>query len=189
MAASGFVRRRTRVAVALGLACLVLTGCLSGSQGGSDPKWGPFHGRFVDADTGEPIPGAVAYAVWLRNVPNIVHGTQRFEDVRFAVADKAGTFQIPERSAPLMFASGLERPLFSFAAPGYQVISVDDKEPMQYRIVLRNRNRIPEHERSYVQAGLHTSFIPEQRRGEILNTINVTRNRMGLPPFRTLGGL
>lgn len=178
-----------RTAIAFGLVSALLAGCLSGSHGTEDRKWGPFRGRFVDADTGEPIAGAVAYAIWLRNVPGLVHGTQRFEDVRFAVANGAGAFHIPERSPSLVFASGLEGPLFSFAAPGHQLISVDDKDRMEYRVLFRSLNHIPEGERSYIHAGLHTSFIPEQRRREILDTINIIRDRMGLPPFRTLGGL
>jgi hypothetical protein len=166
--------------------CLALTACLSGSPGEADPKWGPFRGRFVDADTGEPIPGAVAYAIWLRNVPGLVHGTQRFEDVRFAVSDAAGEFVIPARPRPALFAGGVDGPFFDFVASRYQLVNVDDRH--DHIASLRHVSRVPASERRAIRGLGNHNLIPSERVRALLEEVNTVRARMTLPPFETLGG-
>jgi hypothetical protein len=180
----------TRVAAGvswMGVVTLLVVGCLGHVAGADDAKWGPFRGRFVDADTGEPIRGAVAYAIWLELVPNPVHGTQRFYDVRFAVSDETGEFEIPAGSKPLLFPSGYEGPIFDFIAPGYQIASVGSDESRQV-IRFRGWGRLRSEERSAIRGlGNYVLVTPERRRG-VLDAINEIRRRMGLVPFATLGG-
>jgi hypothetical protein len=170
-----------------GTAALLIVALLGTTLGGDHPTWGPFRGRFVDADTGEPIRGAVAYAIWLRIVPNPLHPTQTFDDVRFAVSNDAGEFEIPARRRPLL-PFGVEGPLMSFAVPGYQFVRVRTAKGSRDTMEFRGWHRIPDHERDRTLAGLYTGFIPEGRRQEILANINATRRRMELRPFQTMGG-
>jgi hypothetical protein len=169
-------------------AALVLVGCLgSGARAGDDPKWGPFRGRIVDADTGEPIRGAVAYAIWLEVVPNPIDSKKRFYDMKFAVTNDAGEFHIDRRPAPF-FASRIEQPLFDYVAPHYQIVSMSSREDRDRIVVLRNWSRIPRGETIPTTGFGYVSFIPHERVRDVLETINTRRARMGLPPLLTLGG-
>ena len=170
-----------------GTAALLIVALLGTTLGGDHPTWGPFRGRFVDADTGEPIRGAVAYAIWLRIVPNPLHPTQTFDDVRFAVSNDAGEFEIPARRRPLL-PFGVEGPFVEFVAPRYQLQSVDEQQS-PYRVEMRSRDRVAENERRPTSMyPLYTNFIPGERRLEVLRSINAARAAMGLAPLRTLEG-
>jgi hypothetical protein len=186
---AGAMSPMTARAVVAGVVALLVVGCLGHVAGADDPTWGPFRGRFVDADTGEPIRGAVAYAIWLELVPNPVHGTQRFYDVRFAVSNEAGEFEIPARPKPILFPSGYEGPFLEVAAPRYQLRSLTKAKESHYVVELRSWSRMAEGERrSAITYPLYTNFIPAERRLDVLNRINTTRNRMGLQRMRTLEG-
>jgi hypothetical protein len=91
-----------------------------------DPKWGPFRGQIVDADTGRPIPGATALVVWLWTPPG--RSTPRFYDSRAAVTATDGMFEVPKR-VPALIALLIDDPLIEYAAPGYaltRVVSATD---------------------------------------------------------------
>ena len=63
-------------------------------------RWGSFRGQVVDVETGQPIAGAVALAIWWEVVPSLVHGTQKFYDAREALTGPDGRFEIPRLSVP-----------------------------------------------------------------------------------------
>ena len=73
------------------LACVVLfvSGCVSLVR-----YDGPYTGKIIDADTGEPIEGAVVLGVWNILHPNVAGGSHTFHDARETVADKEGNFRI-----------------------------------------------------------------------------------------------
>jgi hypothetical protein len=83
---------------------------------------GPVQGKFVDADTGEPIGGGVAYAIWLEILPNPVHAQKAFYDVKFAVTDDG-------RSRPSLLPTRIEPPLFDYVAPWYQIVTITRTNP------------------------------------------------------------
>lgn len=57
---------------------------------------GPWRGRVIDADTKEPIEGAVVVAIWYREYDGHPAGTKSFlHDVRETLTDKGGQFEIP----------------------------------------------------------------------------------------------
>jgi hypothetical protein len=55
---------------------------------------GPYEGKVVDADTGEPIEGAVVLGVWYRIHPNVAGWNSEFYDAVETLTDKNGEFYI-----------------------------------------------------------------------------------------------
>ena len=82
-------------------------------------RWGPFRGQVVDLETGEPIPGAVALAVWWKIRLSFVHGTREFYDAREAVTGPDGAFEIPRLLGPLWIL-GVQPAEITLFAPGYK---------------------------------------------------------------------
>src|SRR5256885_14234656 len=81
--------------------------------------WGPFRGQVVDLETGQPISGAVALAIWWRLVPGLAHGTREFYDAREALTGPDGRFDIPRLSVP-PWQLGVQSGQVTLFAPGYK---------------------------------------------------------------------
>ena len=181
------VRRTVAVALALAGLALIVAGCAGRTSRTHEEMWGPFRGRFVDADTGQPIPGALAYVIWLKITLTPVQSRQEYYAVHFAVSNHVGEYEIPALKNPPMFRAWHDGPLHSFAVAGYQRIETLERE--SYTVSRwRPFSRIPETERNYATSGLYTAFIPEQKAREMLERVNAARQQLGLPPFRTLRG-
>jgi len=56
---------------------------------------GPWRGRVIDADTKEPIEGAVVVAVWQREYDGPFEGITRFHEAKEVLTDKEGKFEMP----------------------------------------------------------------------------------------------
>jgi hypothetical protein len=55
---------------------------------------GPYEGKVVDADSGDPIQGAVVLGVWYRIHPNVAGWNSEFYDAVETLTDKNGEFHI-----------------------------------------------------------------------------------------------
>ena len=67
----------------LTLVSLVLVGLAVGALPAVDAlAAGPYRGRVIDAETKEPLAGAVVLVYWLRNAPAIGHGPARASSAR-----------------------------------------------------------------------------------------------------------
>ncbi len=87
-----------------------------------------FHGKVVDADTKEPIEGAVVVAHWSESTATIEGGHQRFKDVKEKLTDINGEWEVSgakgDRFIARLFAliPGIyytEEPEFIIFKPGY----------------------------------------------------------------------
>jgi hypothetical protein len=145
---------------------------------------------FVDADTGQPIPGGLAYVIWLKVTLTPVQSRQEFHAVQFAVSNHLGEYEIPVLENPPLFPGWYDGPLHSFAVAGHQRIeTIETSEDKAYTVTRwRPFSRIPEMERNYATSGLYTAFIPEHKAREMLERVNAARKQLRLPPFRTLRG-
>lgn len=154
----------------------------------ADDKWGPFAGRFVDVDTGEPIAGAVAIVIWLQNVPNPVQGQQDFYDARVAVANASGEFEIPRREPPF-FTFRIEMPRFDYTAPGYVLWNIDEVWKKTGVVKMKKRSSL-RREQLYgrLRGTGRAGMIPIEKGNALLDLVNIQRKQMGLAPLRTLEG-
>jgi hypothetical protein len=82
---------------------------------------GPYRGRVIDAETKEPLAGAVVLVYWIRNAPGIGHGpAQSFLGAEEALTDERGEFIVgenpPSNWIPFTWRS---LPKFIIFQPGY----------------------------------------------------------------------
>jgi hypothetical protein len=106
----------------LTLVTLVLVGLVVGALPPVDAfADGPYRGRVIDAETKEPLVGAVVLVYWVRNAPGIGHGpAESFLGAEETLTDDRGEFLIaenpPNNLTPLMWRS---LPNFIIFQPGY----------------------------------------------------------------------
>lgn len=105
---------------------LLLAGCRSGPE-----QWGPFGGRVVDAETGEPLAGAHVMVSWERDHPNPDHWTQRFYDAEETVTDGSGRFEIPRKTRIVTVL--VSEPRFGVFYAGY-VAATEEVTPAGGRV-------------------------------------------------------
>jgi hypothetical protein len=106
----------------LTLVTLVLVGLVVGALPIADAcADGPYRGRVIDAETKEPLAGAVVLVYWIRNAPGIGHGpAQSFLGAEEALTDDRGEFIVgenpPSNWIPFTWRS---LPKFIIFQPGY----------------------------------------------------------------------
>lgn len=80
---------------------------------------GPYRGRVIDAETKEPLAGAVVVAIWEREKVQLLHSSTVFYKAREALTDTNGEFTIHaddiEKNAPHQTL----RPFLTIFFPGY----------------------------------------------------------------------
>jgi hypothetical protein len=163
---------------------------LRGGEAGQpgENKWGPFRGKIIDIDTGEPIPGAVALVVWLEIVPTPVQANQKFYDARVAVTNTDGLFEIPRRQSPSS-STRIDTPRIEYFAPRYLLAEsiADPSDPGIVRLRKWSMATAEQQRRHEISSGLEV-FVPDEKIVELVMFVNVERRRMGLPPIRMLSG-
>lgn len=153
-----------------------------------DEQWGPFRGRVVDADTGEPIPGAVAVVIWLRVIPTPVQAHHEFFDARMAVSGRDGTFEIPRRSPPWL-AFTIEPPLFDYYVPDFVVVGTRKLGPATREVRARRRTALPPEERLRMGTLGHMGWLMTNDLDiQFAAQANEERQKLGLPPIPSLLG-
>jgi hypothetical protein len=103
-----------RLFVGVALAAVVTGGC----GGHLVYPSGPFRGRVVDAETGQPLVGAAVVAAWFLEKPLAVHGTATPYDVREVLTDAQGEFAVPQQTNVTLVGS-VQAPEFTIYLPGY----------------------------------------------------------------------
>jgi hypothetical protein len=104
----------SRLFVGVALAAVVTGGC----GGHLVYSSGPFRGRVVDAETGQPLVGAAVVAAWFLEKPLAVHGTATPYDVREVVTNAQGEFAVPQQTNVTLVGS-VQAPEFTIYLPGY----------------------------------------------------------------------
>jgi len=171
----------------LALVAVVVSGCATSAS--AVEKWGPFKGKVVDVETGQPIVGAVVLAIWIELVDALIQTNTRFYDAREAVTGPDGLLEIP-RLKPPFFTFRIPEPEFKILAPGYAEHRWVVTPPTGQALVdptviemqrLRTRQELLEKSRGY------PSYVPEERMPEFIRAINVERGMLGLKPIGKTG--
>jgi hypothetical protein len=79
---------------------------------------GTYKGKVIDADTGEPIEGAVVLGTWYTVAHTVAGGVHSYYDARETATDKNGEFSIPGMGLRIM--SNLEPMNFLIFKSGYE---------------------------------------------------------------------
>ena len=80
-----------------------------------------FEGKVIDADTKEPISGAVVLAVYYKTVYTVAGSNSYITDGQETLTDESGEFRIPEVKVRSMSKRGSPRGKLIIFKPGYGV--------------------------------------------------------------------
>jgi hypothetical protein len=171
----------------MGLAFLLSTGCAGHLVYAS----APYRGVVIDAETKQPIAGAVVLAVWFREAPAAPHGPAvDYHDALEALTDEHGEFAVPERTHMTLFGS-IREPDFVVFAPGYAFYPSLDAWPQGNEVDLAYARRIFRVELSRLQTpeervklgspSIWVSKVPEPSMPNLVRLVNQERHALGLP--------
>jgi hypothetical protein len=164
----------------------------------AEEKWGPFRGRIVDAETGQPIQGAVVLMIWYELVYAVVQTNMEFYDAKEAVSGPDGTFEIPRLSPPF-FTFRIYRPSWTLFAPGYefhrQVVTPQTGQALVAPTVIEMRRLKTREERlknlpsipgAFYSAdpsgGALRKIAPREKIANFLRVLNEEETALGLKP-------
>jgi hypothetical protein len=97
----------------------------------------PYHGRVIDAETGDPLTGVVVFAEWYRHFASPAGGMQHFYEAREAVTDTNGDYTMPGMG--LRFFSTLGPPQFLFFKAGYEYLGSYRWDAFKAGLILSER--------------------------------------------------
>jgi hypothetical protein len=156
-------------------------------------KWGPFRGQLVDQASGKGIPGAVAIAVWWKNLPNPIQMNRAFFDAIEAVTDADGRFEIPRYPKPPFFDFQILPVEVSYFAPGYLAAREDVTPPDGTRFVaptviwLRRWDLNDPRDKLEVSTRGRPDGVPLRKLQEFTRAVNVERSMRNLKPYPVPG--
>ncbi len=175
------MRHRPKYWSAAGLALALLGAC-----GSARPHawWGPFRARIVDAETKQPIAGAVVLALWWEEV-GLFHSQTRVYETREALSGPDGVVEL-RRIPGSFFRWGVQRPDFRTFAPGYRlgdwVVTPPTGEPFIDPTVVEMRRVKTREER--LAALPSRPSIPPEKMCLLTRAINQERRNLGInDPF------
>lgn len=170
-----------------------------------------YKGKVIDIDTKEPIEGAVVVAIYHKYpiISGPAGGSSTVINVREALTDKEGKFQISSYMTLIAPLSESDDTLFIIFKPGYAYIGAlnletyftgkeeKDQEgifPENQRIVLKADGSIELPKLKSIEerkkSGLHdipseiSGGVPDANIPELLKAVNEERRYLGLTPFR-----
>lgn len=85
---------------------------------------GPYTGKVIDSQTGEPVEGAAVLFHWIKIVPQLIQARSELIEARLVYTDKNGGYRIPKFFANLGLSGMLESTSVVVYQPGYQAYTV-----------------------------------------------------------------
>ncbi len=151
---------------------------------------GPYRGRVIDAETKEPLAGAVVVAIWERVKVQLLHSSTVFYNAREVPTDANGEFVLHaedvERDAPHQTL----RPFFIIffpgfgSYPGYQIApkgflgAIFEGTGVTVELPrLRTRE-----DRLDIVRGLPPLDVPDEKMPNLIRLMNAERVSLGLDP-------
>jgi hypothetical protein len=160
---------------------------------------GPYKGRVIDAETKQPLEGAVVLAVWKKSFPAGVHRAYGFLDAEEVLTDKGGTFVVGKKP-PISWIPGVsvEGPGITIFYPGYGFYPIYHTSPPRgippgIEVLLEQMEKegltfeLPslktrEERRKVVQHPVLLPSIPREKMPNLIRLLNIERKATGLPP-------
>jgi hypothetical protein len=168
----------------LGVALLIGVGLnLSAGCGHLIYPSGPYSGRVVDAETGQPIAGAAVIATWTREIPVAPHMPEQDWDVYETLSDVNGGFTIPHRTH-FTFFGWIEDPMVVVYSPAYAPFRSADLHPeTPVAVTLK---RLTDRVERVLNAGrpIGTLTLPAGKIPNLTRLIDEERRQLGLEPLK-----
>lgn len=153
---------------------------------------GPYEGKVVDADTGEPIQGAVVLGVWNRIHPNVAGWNTEFYDAVETVTDKNGDFYI--KGLGILLLSNIDKMNVLIFKAGYDHLGYGPWKSFRVDYLLKQKIAWKEDkaiipikkltkEQSKEFGAPSRPNIPEFKMRLLTNEINIWRKEQGFEIF------
>jgi hypothetical protein len=173
--------RNVGVALSIGLVLSLSAGC-----GHLIYPSGPYSGRVVDAETGQPIAGAAVITRWTREIPIAPHMPEQDWDVYETLSDANGEFTIPHRTHFTAFGWIID-PMVVVYYPAYAPFrSADLHSETAVAITLK---RLTDRTERVLNAGrpIGTDGLPAEKTPNLIRLIDDERRELGLEPYFSPG--
>jgi hypothetical protein len=156
---------------------------------------GPYRGRVIDAETKQPLEGAVVLAVWENKAPGISGTSYSYLDSEEVLTDENGRFVVgknPPVSSSMPWVAGpritIFYPGYGFY-PRYQVspkgstrihLETMEKQELTFELKrLKTRD-----ERLKVIGGIFPGLeIPRNKIQNLIRLINIESKKLGIPQY------
>lgn len=156
-----------------------------------------YRGRVVDAETRQPLAGAVVLAVWYQETPVAPHGPAKdYHDALELLTDRNGEFVVAERTHFTLIGRILD-PEFVVYSPGYASFPglgawpQDSREideayaKREFNFGLAKLKTREERLRRHTSLGVLK--VPDAKMPNLIRLVNEEGRALGLPPIRSLG--
>lgn len=158
---------------------------------------GPYRGRVVDAETKEPLVGAVVLMSWYRMAPGLGHASSSFMDAEETLTDERGEFVVGKNPPMnLMPLTWLRPPNMVIFLPGYAYYPrhyAVDPQPagsdealyalMEKQVVVFELPRLKTREERVFLVGMADPVtVPDNKKPLLRRRTNEDRKELGLPP-------
>jgi len=153
---------------------------------------GTYTGIVVDADTQEPIEGAVVLGTWYTVAHTVAGGVHSYYDARETVTDKSGEFSIPGMGLRIM--SSLEPMNILIFKSGYEQFGSMLWESLKVDILLSKKikwngskpiislRKLTMEERKKRLFGKEN--MPDEKQRLLIKELSKERIEIGLSPYR-----
>lgn len=159
---------------------------------------GPYQGKVIDADTGEPIEGVVVVGIWDRIHPNVAGWNSEFYDAVETMTDKNGEFYI-KGLGPLFFSNIEEMSILIFKT-GYDHIGHCLWKSLKVDLILKQKitwngdvaviplKRLTQKQSREYGVPSVGAKVPETKIELLIREINKWRKEQGFSPILRRGG-
>lgn len=150
---------------------------------------GTYSGKVVDADTGEPIEGAVVLGTWYTVAHTVAGGVHSYYDARETATDNNGEFSIPGMGLRIM--SNLEPMDILIFKSGYEHLGSMMWESLTADIVLNKKikwngnkpviplKRLTMQERKNRFGSYYVVGVPDDKQKLLLKEVEKENNAVG----------
>lgn len=173
----------------IGATMLLATGCFGHLVYPSEP----YRGQVLDAETQQPLAGAVVLAIWYREAPGLGgHGpAEDYHDALEVLTDAQGEFTVPAKTH-LTPIGKIREPEFVIYYPGYGYYNYFQVHPIGKEITAAYQQRFfhvelrrwKSREEQIRTGHPWVSRIPRSKMPNLSRLVNNERRELGLEPIR-----
>jgi hypothetical protein len=152
----------------------------------------PYRGKVIDAETRQPLAGAVVLAIWYREAPVAPHGPAvDYHDAIEVLTDVRGEFTVPGRTHVTPIGK-IREPEFVIYLPGYGYYPAFQSRPIgremtdssrRYIVVALPRWKTRAERRHLLDLPVWTSRVPLEKMPNLVRLANQEGQEIGIVPI------